>query len=211
MWNWHRALFLAPQPTGRDRNESVRGWLIFPALQAGIFSIWRRKTWAVDMRFLRIFLVIGLALGLAACGGKFRTYNGPEVTSITVYKAQRKMYLFHNDKVLKKYDVALGFAPEGHKQFEGDGKTPEGTYRINRRNPNSEFHLSLGISYPNADDRAYAAAQGKSPGGDIFIHGWSKRPTKRADWTAGCIAVQDREIEMIFAMVKNGTVVHILP
>lgn len=163
------------------------------------------------MWFIRVLALIALAFGLSACGTKFKTYNGPEVTSVQVHKGERKMYLLHNDKVLKKYDVALGFTPIGHKNFEGDGRTPEGTYRINRRNPNSEFHLSLGISYPNADDRAFAAANGKPPGGDIFIHGWSRRPIKQRDWTAGCIAVKDREIETIYAMVKDGTVINILP
>ncbi len=163
------------------------------------------------MRVFNLLAMIVLALGLAGCGSKFRTYNGPEVTSVQVHKAERKMYLLHHDKVLKTYDIALGFAPQGHKRFEGDGKTPEGTYFINRRNPNSDFHLSLGISYPNAADRSYAASHGRSPGGDIFIHGWSRRPIKQWDWTAGCIAVKDREIEMVYAMIKDGTVVHILP
>lgn len=164
------------------------------------------------VRLLRFFFLVVLTFGLAACGGsKFKTYNGPEVTSVQIHKADRKMYLLHHDKVLKSYDVALGFAPEGHKQFEGDGKTPEGTYFINRRNPNSEFHLSLGISYPNQADREYAKSQGKKPGGDIFIHGWSRRPIKQWDWTAGCVAVSDREIERVYAMVKDRTVVHILP
>lgn len=164
------------------------------------------------MWMVRIFAVLALAFSLASCGNsKFRKYNGPAVTLIQVHKAERKMYLFHNDRVLKTYDVALGFASEGHKSFEGDGKTPEGTYRINRRNPNSEFHLSLGISYPNNLDREFAQAAGKSPGGDIFIHGASRRPVSRRDWTAGCIAVSDKEIEMIYAMVQDGTVINVLP
>lgn len=164
------------------------------------------------MWVIRFMAMLTLVFGLASCGpNKFKTYNGPEVTSIQVHKTDRKMYLLHNDKVLKSYDVALGFAPTGHKQVEGDGKTPEGTYFIDRRNPNSEFHLSLGISYPNQADRERAAALGQSPGGDIFIHGWSRNPIRRRDWTAGCISVKDREMEMIYAMVKEGTVIHILP
>ncbi|WGV15267.1 L,D-transpeptidase family protein [Fuscovulum ytuae] len=163
--------------------------------------------------FLKVFLVLALALGLSACGGsgKFRKYNGPEVTSVQVHKAARKMYLLHNGRVLESYDIALGFAPEGHKQFEGDGKTPEGAYYITHRNPNSAFHLSLGISYPNTADRAFAEEAGKSPGGDIFIHGGPRRPISRRDWTEGCIAVTDKEMEVIYAMVKPGTVIHILP
>ena len=143
---------------------------------------------------------------------RFRSYNGPEVTHIIIAKKKRKMWLMHNEKVLKKFRVQLGFAPEGHKQFEGDGKTPEGTYWIDRRNPNSDFHLSLGISYPNKKDIAFAQANGKSPGGNIFIHG---KPNKKRgtgpDWTAGCISVNNRQIEQIYAMVQNGTYVTIYP
>ncbi len=163
------------------------------------------------MAYLRVLLLIVVGFGLTACGSKFKTYNGPEVTQIQVHKADRKMYLFHNDKVLKTYNVGLGFAPQGHKQFEGDGKTPEGTYRISHRNPKSEFHLSLGISYPNDADRAFAAENGKRPGGDIFIHGAPRKKVTKQDWTAGCIAVSDRQIETIYSMVKPGTPIHILP
>jgi murein L,D-transpeptidase YafK len=163
------------------------------------------------MRFLRVLLVIMVGLSVTACAkSKFRTYNGPEVTSIQVHKADRKMYLLHNGEVLESYDIGLGFAPEGHKQFEGDGKTPEGTYFISHRNPKSRYHLSLGVSYPNDADRAYAKAAGKAPGGDIMVHGGPPRKTNKRDWTAGCIAVSDREIEEIYAMVKPGTPIHIL-
>jgi murein L,D-transpeptidase YafK len=163
------------------------------------------------MWVIRVLVFVAMAFGLTACGSKFKTYNGPAVTEVQVHKAARKMYLIHENKVLKVYNVALGFAPVGHKQFEGDGKTPEGTYVISHRNPNSNYHLSLGVSYPNQADAAYAASMQKSPGGDIFIHGWSDRPIRQWDWTAGCIAVQDKEIEQVYAMVKDGTVIHILP
>ncbi len=164
---------------------------------------------------MRIFKFLALALvvvGLSGCASKFKTYNGPEVTHVVVKKDARKMYLLHHEKVLASHKVELGFAPEGHKTERGDGKTPEGLYRIDRRNPNSDFHLSIGISYPNTADRAQALARGKSPGGDIFIHG---RPNKKSgtgpDWTAGCISVKNREIEQIYAMVKNGTPITISP
>ena len=122
------------------------------------------------------------------------------------------MYLFHKEDVLKEYDIDLGFAPRGDKKIEGDGKTPEGRYFIDRRNPNSKFYLSLGISYPNAFDIAEAKRLGKSPGGDIFIHGKSN-PLKRDrnDWTWGCIAVTNREMEDVYAMVGNGTPIQINP
>jgi murein L,D-transpeptidase YafK len=170
----------------------------------------RQKMWAV-----RLFVILALALGLSGCGSKFLRYNGPEVTSIQVHKAERKMYLLHNGQVLESYDIALGFAPIGHKQYEGDGKTPEGTYLIERRNPESDYHLSLKISYPNDADLQFAELAGRPPGGDIFIHGHSafrgKNKKNKGDWTAGCIAVTDREVEVIYSMIKPGTVIHILP
>ena len=158
-----------------------------------------------------ILSVAGVAL-TGCAQSKFRSYNGPEVTSIVVNKGARKMYLLHHERILEQYDFELGFAPVGDKQVEGDGKTPEGTYIIDRRNPNSQFHLSLGISYPNAKDIAEARALGKSPGGDIFIHGQPNLfKASGDDWTWGCIAVTNREMEDIYAMVKNGTVITIRP
>jgi len=164
------------------------------------------------MRITKTILVLTVLLALSACSSKFRSYNGPEVTRVVVLKAERKMYLFHNQDLLATHDIDLGFAPGGHKQFEGDGKTPEGRYFIDRRNPNSSFHLSLGISYPNAQDIEVARRAGESPGGDIFIHGKAKPLEKRGpDWTAGCISVSNREIEKIYAMVRDGTVIDIYP
>lgn len=155
-----------------------------------------------------------LPLGLAACASsqpsKFKLYEGPEVTRIVVFKETRRMHLLHLDRALASYEVGLGFNPEGHKMHEGDGRTPEGHYIIDRRNPNSTFHLSLGISYPNVNDVARAKAAGKKPGGDIFIHGRPPKFSKGGrDWTWGCIAVTDPEIEAIYAMVKDGTPISI--
>jgi murein L,D-transpeptidase YafK len=155
------------------------------------------------------------ALGVSACttqSSKFKTYHGPPVTFVVVNKEARRMYLMNQNDVLKSFDIDLGFAPIGNKYFEADGRTPEGTYLIDRRNPNSKFHLSLGISYPNAVDRAEAAAIGKPPGGDIFIHGNSNLyRRKTADWTWGCVAVTDEEMEDIYAMVRTGTPIQINP
>ncbi|MEM9248502.1 MAG: L,D-transpeptidase family protein [Pseudomonadota bacterium] len=161
----------------------------------------------------RLMLSGGAALAVTGCGtSKFRGYDGPDVTRVQVFKDSRRMYLIHRTEVLQKYRVQLGFTARGPKQFYGDGKTPEGTYLIDRRNPNSAFHLSLGISYPNAEDIVFAESQGKDPGGDIFIHG-DRRPGDPTgpDWTAGCIAVKDREMEVIYAMVQNGTPIDIFP
>jgi murein L,D-transpeptidase YafK len=138
----------------------------------------------------RIFTSAAALFALTACSSEFRVYTGPAVT---------------NNQVLEQYDFELGFAPTGHKEVEGDGRTPEGAYFIDRKNPNSSFYLSIGISYPNAADRARARAMGKSPGGDIFIHGTPRASLNRDDWTAGCLAVKDREMEDIYAMVNVGT------
>jgi murein L,D-transpeptidase YafK len=163
------------------------------------------------MRFIRVFAILVIVFGLAGCGSKFKRYNGPEVTQVQVHKTDRKMYLFHNDRVLKAYDIALGFAPQGHKQFEGDGKTPEGQYFISHKNPDSKYHLSLGISYPNEADIAFAESQGKSPGGEIFIHGGPNTRVSKRDWTWGCVSISDKEMEIVYSMVKPGTPIFILP
>ncbi|GAB4330440.1 MAG: hypothetical protein Kow0037_06200 [Calditrichia bacterium] len=136
---------------------------------------------------------------------------------IRVEKANRKLSLLKNGQVLKTYRVALGRHPVGHKQREGDGRTPEGNYRIQWHNPNSAYHLSLKISYPNPQDRAAALRRGVSPGGFIMIHGlpekWGWIGALHAfwDWTNGCIAVTNEEIEEIYRAVPDGTPIEILP
>jgi murein L,D-transpeptidase YafK len=127
------------------------------------------------------------------------------------------MVLLAKGKVLRTYRIALGGAPVGPKEQQGDRKTPEGKYVISGRNLHSQFHRSLRISYPNAADRARARRLGVSPGGDIFIHGLPNGmgPIGAAhtarDWTDGCIAVTDEEIEEIWKLVANGTPIEIKP
>lgn len=164
------------------------------------------------MRQIKIGLILLLiAMGVAACSPTFEVYKGPAVTSVVVLKESRRMYLMHENDVVRRYDIEMGFAPVGHKGQSGDGRTPEGAYYIDRRNAESAYHLSLGISYPNAQDRAKARAAGVSPGGDIFIHGTPRVMQREADWTAGCIAVTNREMDEIFAMVATGTPIFIYP
>ena len=141
-----------------------------------------------------------------------------EIAKLVVRKADREMDAYDaQGRLLKTYPIALGFNPVGHKQFEGDGKTPEGRYTINDRNPNSGYHKNLGVSYPNDADRAYAAAQGKSAGGDIKIHGMRNGMGSigaqhlHRDWTHGCIAVTDGEIDELYALVKPQAEIEILP
>ncbi len=130
---------------------------------------------------------------------------------IVVFKSSRRLYLYRNGTAIRSYPIGLGWAPEGDKLAEGDGRTPEGSYYIDRRNPESAFHLSLGISYPDPNQIAAAAADGRDPGGDIFIHGGLGKRRQRGDWTAGCIAVSDRHIEEIWDMVPDGTLIVIQP
>lgn len=168
------------------------------------------------IRILKL-LAAGLLVALvASCGaGKFKTYSGPPVTQIIVNKSARQMLFLSGNTIIKAYNVGLGNEPIGHKQFEGDGRTPEGLYYIDRRNPDSRYHLSLGISYPNPQDEANAAALGMRAGSDIFIHGQGSEGQAlskvKRDWTVGCIAVTDPEIEDIYAMVREGTPIQINP
>ena len=136
---------------------------------------------------------------------------------VVVNKAERKLYLMAGDIPLRTYTVSLGRTPVGHKQREGDGKTPEGTYTLISRNPDSQFYRSIRVSYPAPDDRARAQAGGYSPGGDIMIHGlpngkgWIGKDHAKYDWTEGCIAVTNEEMDEIWAMVADGTKIEIRP
>jgi len=138
-----------------------------------------------------------------------------QIDHILIEKSARHLTVFRGGEPVRTYKIALGFAPAGDKVQQGDGKTPEGTFTITRRNPNSKYHLSLGIDYPQADDIARARAAGMDPGGDIFIHGqpngFGKLATIPTDWTAGCIAVSDTEIEELWRVVQTGTRVEIRP
>jgi len=130
--------------------------------------------------------------------------------AIQVYKAQRRMELLRAGRIIATYRIALGDAPVGHKRQQGDEKTPEGDYRITYRNPRSRFHLSLRVSYPNEADRRQARARGVDPGGDIMIHG-ATPPGYRGDWTDGCIAVTNAEMDEIWRRVPVGTPIRIVP
>lgn len=172
-------------------------------------------------RALFMFGVLAILLGL------FWMQYGPHpappppgpltqtVDRIVIDKSDREMTVFADGAALKTYSIALGFAPQGDKMQEGDGKTPEGTFKINRRNPQSKFHLSLGLDYPQPDDIKRARAAGVSPGGDIFIHGQPNRVSDGmmipGDWTAGCIAVTNAQIRELWDHVPMGTVVEVRP
>jgi murein L,D-transpeptidase YafK len=134
---------------------------------------------------------------------------------IVIDKSARRLTLYSSGVALRTYGVALGPAPLGHKEREGDLRTPEGRYTIDWRNPGSAFHRALHISYPSPIDMARARRGGYPPGGDIMIHGtpprfaWLGRAHRLVDWTRGCIAVSNAEIDEIWRAVPNGTVVEI--
>ena len=171
----------------------------------------------------KVYIIV--ALLTVAFVGAFAIWNMvpqtvavlPDIEKITVRKSARKLELYHNGKIVKSYTIALGRNPVGHKQREGDSKTPEGKYFIAYHNPKSSYHLSLKISYPDEQDKLNAKKMGVSAGGDIMIHGLPNRAPflgrfhNLTDWTQGCIAVNNYEIEEIYSAVKDGTPIEILP
>ena len=137
---------------------------------------------------------------------------------VVVEKSKRSMHLMQNGRVLKSYKVALGQDPVGHKTQQGDSRTPEGVYTVDFRRTQSRFNLALRVSYPSPQDRQYAASRGVDPGGEIYIHGQPTggvSPARLAetgpDWTDGCIAVTNPEMQEVFALVRDGTTVEIRP
>jgi murein L,D-transpeptidase YafK len=162
----------------------------------------------------------GLALllaGVCVLSACQRTPLTVTADRIVVEKAQRRLTLYRKGIPLRSYHVALGFEPVGPKTREGDGRTPEGVYRIDRRKPESGYHQSLHLSYPDAADRARAAALGVSPGGDVMIHGlrnglgWLGPLHRLHDWTLGCIALTDAEVDEVAHAAPDGTPVEIRP
>lgn len=175
------------------------------------------------MRLSTVLGVAALAAATVAFGGKPRADlpgmapADVQASEIVVLKSERRLILRRGAEELAAYDIALGFAPRGHKRREGDGRTPEGRYVIDWRNPESAYHLSLHISYPNELDTAAAAAAGVDPGGMIMIHGLPNgngrigQAHSTRDWTHGCIAVTSEEIEEIWRLVPDGTPIEIRP
>jgi murein L,D-transpeptidase YafK len=142
---------------------------------------------------------------------------GTEADRVVVRKGARTLALYRGTQLLRTYSIALGRSPLGHKQQEGDGRTPEGRYVLDYRNPRSSYHKALHVSYPSAIDTAAAQGRGVSPGGFIMVHGvrnglgFVGRLHRIFDWTDGCIAVTDREIDEIWSSVADGTPIEIEP
>jgi murein L,D-transpeptidase YafK len=166
-----------------------------------------------------VFALTAMAAGAAAWAHWPSSRLEPTVKAdrVVVRKGARTLELLAQGKVLKSYQVSLGGHPVGHKQKEGDQRTPEGIYTIDYRNPNSAFHKSLHVSYPSPGDKAAASTANVSPGGMIMIHGlpnrfgWWGRFHRLRDWTVGCVAVTNPEIEEIWQVVEDGTPIELLP
>lgn len=176
-----------------------------------------RRCWAWSRLAVAAAVGLILAAAPATAQGEAAAARMAKAEKIVVVKSERRLYLLRGGEILKSYRVALGRQPTGTKMYQGDGRTPEGSYSVTAFNPRSRFHRSIRLSYPNELDRERAHALGVPPGGDIMIHGLA--PERRhygADhwhfnWTNGCIAVTDREIEEIWQRVEVGTPIEIRP
>ena len=170
----------------------------------GLIAVRRRRAYAVILAFF--------AFCAATCAN-------PQITAdrIIIIKHARTMMLMHGGKVLKTYRISLGGEPVGPKRRAGDHKTPEGDYIVDSKKPHSQFYRALHLSYPNAADRARARKLGVNPGGDVEIHGlgekygWVGSAQRLYDWTDGCIAVTNQQIDQIYEMVPVGTPLEIKP
>jgi murein L,D-transpeptidase YafK len=161
--------------------------------------------------------VLALAWTSVSVAAQLAAQNATKVDRIVIEKKKRTLTLMDGAKIVKAYEVALGGQSVGAKDRQGDHKTPEGIYSVDAKNPNSQFYKALHISYPNRADRANARKIGVSPGGDVEIHGlgakwgWVGAKHRLTDWTDGCIAVTNEEIDKIYPQIKVGTPVEIRP
>lgn len=179
-------------------------------------SIQRKR--GVYNRAMRIRMLTGLAMTLLAGLCPAQTVVPTlRADRVLVIKKERTLQLLRQGKVIKSYKIALGGDPVGPKTRQGDHKTPEGLYLLDSRNAHSRFYKAIHISYPNAQERAAARKAGVPPGGDVFVHGlpngfgWLGSSHRVKDWTDGCIAVTDAEMDEIWAAVPNGTPIEIRP
>lgn len=168
-------------------------------------------------RFVIVVALVLLVSGFCMLFSEDAGCGDPRVDLIKIDKSARKLSLFAKGELVSQYSIALGPEPIGPKRSEGDGRTPEGNYVIDSRNPHSQFYKSLHISYPNQNDRAQSQRLGVRPGANIMIHGiknglgWLGPLHRLSDWTQGCIAVTDSEIDEIWRLVPDSTKVEIAP
>ena len=159
---------------------------------------------------MRLYLLLFILLCVANSA-----HSEPNIDFVLVKKSDYKMFLLSGKEIVREYNVRFGANPRGHKQQQGDEKTPEGTYELDYKNPNSSFYKAIHISYPNPEDIERARENNVDPGGQIMIHGqkngygWLWFITQRFNWTDGCIAVTNREMEEIYGLIETGTPIEI--
>lgn len=161
--------------------------------------------------------IMHLLVALLALAIAFPAAAEPTVDLVRISKTGRKLQLLSGGKIIREFKITLGSNPVGAKSREGDGKTPEGTYTLDYKKADSAFHKAIHISYPNARDMAQASAQNVPPGGQIMIHGqknglgWLSFISQHFDWTNGCIALTNSDMDALWPLIKAGTTVEILP
>ena len=163
------------------------------------------------VRFLPAWLLVLL------CCVPVISWGNEKADAVIVDKSDARLYLKRNGKVLRSFRVKFGSEPQGHKVQQGDGRTPEGRYTLDYKNPHSRYHKSIHVSYPNAQDRANARRRGVDPGGDIMVHGqpndwgWAWPDTQLFNWTDGCIALSNKDMDVVWSSVDVGTPILIRP
>ena len=168
-------------------------------------------------RSLRWQAVVLLAIASLCGQGAYASDEFPVADKVVVEKGKRKLHLMRGGETFRTFNIALGIQPIGDKEQEGDFRTPEGRYVLDRRNPDSEYFLSIHVSYPNQADRSRARKKGVNPGGAIMIHGqpnepkWSEAYYRTQDWTNGCIAVSNSDMIDIWLMTGKNTPIEIRP
>ena len=178
-----------------------------------------RKTKLTALAMLTLILIGMLSMSVvvsAKDASKQAIPTNVTIDKVYVNKSERVLKLLSGDKVIKSYHIALGDNPAGHKRQQGDERTPTGSYKLDYKNENSKYYRSIHVSYPNAADKAQAKKRGVSPGGDIMIHGQKNgfghlaSITQQRDWTDGCIAVTDEEMDEIMSIYKAGMPIEIV-
>lgn len=173
----------------------------------------------IRLRAASAYILLGLPFVLSACdiNTQSNLESLPPIDRIVVEKSQRTLSVYSNQERLRQYKISLGKSPIGHKEKEGDHKTPEGIYSISAKKPNHKFHKALAISYPNQKDKENATRKGHSPGGGVLLHGyephlsWVSQNHPLLDATRGCILLTNPEMEQIFNATPIGTTIEIKP
>jgi murein L,D-transpeptidase YafK len=172
---------------------------------------------AKRMAIRKVICSVAVAAALSACASRTLTRDEVKVDLVKVVKSERRLYLMSDESVLRQFRISLGAAPTGHKEQEGDERTPEGPYMLDYKKTDSNFYKAIHVSYPNKKDVENAKRKGVSPGGDIMVHGqknglgWLSFLSQRIDWTNGCIGLSNKDMDEVWRLVNSGTPIEIVP